>query len=299
MSTLVVATRRSALALAQCRGWVRELRVRYPELTVEELHVTTTGDQVQDRPLSELGGKGLFTKEIEQALLEGRADIAVHSMKDLPALMDPGLVIGCVPMREDPRDILVSRSGKSFEELATGATVGTGSLRRRAQLCNWRSDVMVIPLRGNVDTRLRKCSEGQVDAVVLARAGLARLGLLDRVTQVLDVERMLPAIGQGALAIQRRAADDRVKELLAPLSHSDTATAVAAERGVLEAVEADCTTPVAAYAVRDGERLWLRAALADSDCNRLRRLEMRIGWPPRDEEARVAGLELGRELVGG
>jgi hydroxymethylbilane synthase len=297
MSRIVVATRKSALALAQCRAWIGELERQHPSLEVEELQVTTTGDRVLDRPLSEIGGKGLFVKEIEEALLDGRADIAVHSMKDVPPELAPSLTIGCVSLREDPRDVIVTRTGAVFEALAPGSRVGTSSLRRRAQLAAWRPDLEIVPLRGNVDTRLRKCVAGEVDAVVLARAGLVRLGLLDRVTETLEPERSLPAVGQGALCVEQRAGDERVAALLAALNHDDTARAVAAERGVMHAVGGDCKTPVAALGIRDEDCLWLRAMLADADCSGIRRRELRVPWPNSEAEARALGYELGRTLL--
>ncbi len=294
---VVVATRKSMLALAQARAWMKELSDRHEGLAVEELHVTTTGDRVQDRALNEIGGKGLFIKEIEEALLDQRADLAVHSMKDVPAELAPSLSIGCVPRREDPRDVVVTRDGRLLEELPSGSRVGTSSLRRGVQLSAWRSDLEIVPVRGNVDTRLRKCSEGVVDAVVLARAGLTRLGLLDRVTETLDPERCLPAVGQGALAVEQRAGDERIAAILAPLADPETALTVAAERGVMVAVEGSCQVPVAAYALRQGDKLWLRGMLADPDGTHLRRREVTVSWPSSESEAEQVGLELGRGLV--
>src|SRR5687768_16194649 len=186
MPKVVVATRRSELALAQCRMFVAELVHRFPELEVEELHVTTTGDRIVDRPLTEVGGKGLFLKEIEEALLDGRADFAVHSLKDVPPDVHRGLVIGCVPRRGDPRDVLVSRGGARLAELPAGATLGTSSLRRALELTRARPDLHVVPLRGNVGTRIRKCRDGEVQATVLARAGLLRLGLAGEASEVLE-----------------------------------------------------------------------------------------------------------------
>jgi hydroxymethylbilane synthase len=293
---LTVATRKSALALAQARAFVAELISRNPGLSVKELHVTTTGDRVQDRALSEVGGKGLFIKEIEEALLERRADFAVHSMKDVPAELAPSLAIACVPRREDPRDALITGSGKSFAELPASSTVGTSSLRRRVQLAAWRPDVTIVPLRGNVDTRLRRCSEGSVDAVVLARAGMVRLGLADRVTELLDPARCIPAIGQGALAIEVRSDDRDVAALLAPLADAETAIAVAAERGVMLAVEGSCQVPVAAYARRDGDSLWISTLLAEPDGTRIRRKEQRVPWPDSEARAHAIGVELGAAL---
>jgi hydroxymethylbilane synthase len=292
---LVVATRKSPLALAQSRAWMRTLE-QATGVTPEELHVTTTGDRVKDVALSSIGGKGLFIKEIEEALLARRADIAVHSLKDVPAEVAPSLVLGCIPVREDPRDVIVTRGGGRFEELPPGSKVGTSSLRRISMLRGWRPDLDYVPIRGNVDTRLRKCEEGTVDAIVLAYAGLIRLGLGARATQVLDPSRCLPAIGQGALAIEHRADDTEVAAILARLTHPETALAVSAERGVMSAVEGSCQIPVAAYGIRDGADLFLRAMLAEPDGSRVRFREVRAPWPPDEGAAFSLGLSLGREL---
>jgi hydroxymethylbilane synthase len=299
MSRLVYATRRSQLALAQSRAFVARVAKLDPLLAIEELTVVTTGDKVQDRPLSEIGGKGLFVKEIEQTLTDGLADIAVHSSKDVPGLLAPGLVIGCYPEREDARDVLVSRSGAALSELPPGSRIGTTSLRRGLQIKARRPDLTIMPIRGNVDTRLKKCADGLVDAVVLARAGLLRLGLAERATEVLDPGLSLPAVGQGALAVEHRAGDERVARLLAPHSHAETAVAVSAERGVMIAVEGDCQTPVAAYAVRSGSELWLRALLANPDGSNLRRGERRVAWPRNESDANAVGRDLGDELLRG
>jgi hydroxymethylbilane synthase len=278
------------------RGWAQSFVERHPGWTFEEVHVTTTGDRVQDRALNAIGGKGLFIKEVEEALLAGRADVAVHSMKDVPAELAPSLVIGCVPQREDPRDVLVTRSGCSLRELPRGSRVGTSSLRRSVQLKDHRPDLEIVPLRGNVDTRLRKCREGEVDAIVLARAGLVRLGLAEHATEILDPAVCLPAVGQGALAIERRDSDTELGQALAAASHDETATAVAAERGVMLAVEGSCQVPVAAHAVREGEEMWLRGLLAEADGSRLRRRDVRLPWPASEADAHQAGLDLGRKL---
>ncbi len=296
---IVVATRKSALALAQCRAWVARLAALHPGITVQELHVTTTGDRVVDRPLAEIGGKGLFLKEIEEAIVDGRADIAVHSMKDVPPDVHATLAITCVPEREDPRDVLVTRTGVEFDALPEGAIVGTSSLRRGVQLKSRRPDIEVVPVRGNVGTRIQKCLDGHMDAVVLARAGMNRLGWADRVTQTLSVDLCLPAVGQGALAIEQRANDDEIRDLLAPLQHDETALNVEAERGVMKIVEGDCKTPVAAFGVREGEELYLRAMLAEPDGSNLRRAEVRRQWPGDLEAARAVGLELGERLKRG
>lgn len=296
---IVVATRRSELALAQCRAWIAELVRSRPDLEVEELHVVTTGDRITDRPLADIGGKGLFLKEIEEALVDGRADLAVHSMKDVPPDLHPRLTIGCVPEREDPRDVLVSRTGRALVDLPPGTRIGTSSLRRAVQAQEANRNVEVVPLRGNVGTRIRKCREGAVDAVLLARAGINRLGLGHEVTEDLAPEQFLPAVGQGALAIEHRADDDQLRELLAPLQHLETAITVEAERGVMASVEGDCKTPVAAFALREGNDLWLRALLAAPDGTRLRRAETRVTWPGSSAEAGRVGRELGARLKAG
>ena len=296
MSKVTVATRKSALALAQSRAFIARLAALHPGLELIELLVTTTGDMVQDRALSEIGGKGLFVKEIEEALLDRRADIAIHSLKDVPPSLLPSLSIDCVPEREDPRDVLVSRSGATLQELPPGSRVGTGSLRRRVQLLAFRPDLQVVAIRGNVDTRLRKCQSGEVDAVLLARAGLNRLSLADRVTESIAPEIMLPAVGQGALGIEQRSGDAAVSALLAPLSHSDTKILVAAERGVMQAINGNCTTPVAAFGLRRGSELYLRAFLAEPDGTRPRRAEVSVPFPENAEVAAEMGHRLGAEL---
>jgi hydroxymethylbilane synthase len=295
-SRVVVATRKSALALAQSRAFIARLAALYPAVEFQELLVTTTGDVVQDRALAEIGGKGLFVKEIEEALLDGRADIAIHSLKDVPPALLPSLSIECSPEREDPRDVLASRSGLPLAQLPPGSRVGTGSLRRRVQLLAYRGDLEVVSIRGNVDTRLRKSETGEVDAVVLARAGLNRLGWSARATESIAPEVMLPAVGQGALGIEQRADDRAVSELLAPLSHSDTKILVTAERGVMKAINGNCTTPVAAFAVRQADRMHLRAFLAEPDGTRPRRAEVTVAFPASAEVAEEIGQRLGSEL---
>ena len=295
-SRVVVATRKSALALAQSRAFIARLAALHPSVSFEELLVTTTGDVVQDRALSEIGGKGLFVKEIEEALLDGRADIAIHSLKDVPPQLLPSLAIECIPEREDPRDVLVSKNGLPLAQLPPGARVGTGSLRRRVQLLAFRSDLEVVSIRGNVDTRLRKAESGELDAVVLARAGLNRLGWGARATESIAPEVMLPAVGQGALGIEQRADDKEVSALLAPLSHSDTKILVTAERGVMLAINGNCTTPVAAFGLRQGESLFLRAFLAEPDGSRPRSVETTVSFPETAEAAAEIGRRLGAQL---
>lgn len=293
---LTYATRKSPLALAQCRAFVARLRACHAELELVELLVVTTGDKIQDRPLTELGGKGLFVKEIEEALLDSRADLAVHSIKDVPGVLPEGLTLACVPRREDPRDVLVSPRYKTLEALPAGARVGTGSLRRKLSLLSARPDLEVVPVRGNVDTRLKKLETEELAAIVLARAGLVRLGLTERATEVLSPEVSLPAIGQGALGIEIRAADTTSRDVLRAVHDVDTAVCVAAERGVLVSLGGDCKTPIAAYAERHGETMRLRAFVADPDGSRLRRRETQAAWPGSEREATELGMSVGRAL---
>jgi hydroxymethylbilane synthase len=258
-----IATRRSALAMWQARHVSGLLTAREPGLEVQLLELMTRGDRILDVPLSEVGGKGLFVKEIEDALLRGEAQIAVHSMKDLPANEPPGLVIAAVPVREDPRDALVSH-GKKLSELPRGARVGTASLRRSAQLMALRPDLRIETIRGNVATRLRKIDEG-FDAVVLAHAGLKRLGLADKVAQVFSTEEMLPAVAQGALAIEARQDDAETLRRLAPLEDRTTRIQIEAERGFLRKLQGGCQVPIAGHAELKGERVHLRGLVANLD----------------------------------
>lgn len=296
MRTLTYATRRSALALAQCRAFVARLCAAHPSLETRELQVVTTGDKVQDRPLADIGGKGLFVKEIEEALLDRRADFAVHSIKDVPAALPEGLVLACIPVREDPRDVLVSPVHGTLAALPRGARVGTSSLRRAVALRAARPDLVIAPLRGNVDTRLRKVDAGECDAIVLARAGLVRLGLEGRATEILEPEVSLPAVGQGALGLECRTEDGETMGILARLHDPETGACVAAERGVLAALGGDCKTPMGAHATRQGAELFLRAFVAEADGSRHRGLESRTPWPTEEGSARRAGLDLGDRL---
>jgi hydroxymethylbilane synthase len=293
--TVTYATRRSALALAQCRAFVAKLGAAAP-IEARELQVVTSGDRIQDRPLAEIGGKGLFVKEIEEALLAGEADFAVHSIKDVPGLLPEGLVIACVPAREDPRDVLVAPRHLTLDALPAGARVGTSSLRRSVSLLARRPDLVLVPVRGNVDTRLRKVDSGEFDAIVLARAGLVRLGLESRATEVLSPEVSLPAVGQGALGIECRTRDDATRSLLASVNDPETATCVAAERGVLVALGGDCRTPLAAYAERSAGGMRVRAFIAHPDGKNHRRDEREVPWPATERDAHDVGLTVGRAL---
>ena len=299
MARLTYATRRSALALAQCRAFVARVLATDSSLELVELQIVTTGDKIQDRPLSQVGGKGLFVKEIEEALLDGRADFAVHSIKDVPGVLPPGLALVCVPLREDPRDVLVSPKYGKLAALPQGAKVGTSSLRRAAALRAARPDLAIVPMRGNVDTRLRKVDAGECDAIVLARAGLVRLGLEGRATDVLSPDVSLPAVGQGALGIECRTDDAKTRAYLAPLHHVDTATCVAAERGVLIALEGDCKTPIGAHAERMKDQMRLRAFIADAIGNNIRSAERKVAWPSSEDAAAALGGDLGAELLRG
>jgi hydroxymethylbilane synthase len=258
LGKLVIATRESRLALWQAEHVKSLLEERGHEVGL--LGMTTRGDQILDRALSKVGGKGLFVKELEVALEEGRADLAVHSLKDVPMDLPEGFALACVMEREDPRDAFVSNTFASVNELPQGATVGTSSLRRVVLLRALRPDLKIEPLRGNVDTRLRKLDDGQYDAIVLAAAGLKRLGLASRIRHEFEPEQMLPAAGQGALGIEVRAERQDLLQSLQPLSHQTTWLAVAAERAVSRAMGGSCSMPLAAHATLSGEYLRLRAA---------------------------------------
>ncbi|HEX8953967.1 MAG TPA: hydroxymethylbilane synthase [Polyangia bacterium] len=296
MTTLRIATRGSALALWQA-NWTRDrLMADDPHLAVELLVLKTRGDKILDRALSEVGGKGLFVKEIEEALLDGRAEVAVHSMKDLPAEIPVGLVLGAVPAREDARDALLvapKLSARDVASLPQGARVGTSSLRRVCQLKARRPDLDVVPLRGNVDTRVRKVDAGELDAIVLACAGLKRLGHGARITAALSTAESLPAIGQGALAIECRVDDAETLARLAKLDDRTTAHAVAAERAFLRRLQGDCKTPLAAHAVVDGARLRIEGLVGAPDGSQL----LRHALEGTTEDAAAVGDALAAELL--
>lgn len=252
-----IATRKSALALAQTNWVADRLRAVSPGLEVELVHVVTTGDRIQNVSLSEIGGKGLFVSEVEQVLLRNEAEIAVHSLKDVPAELAEGLMLGAVPEREDARDVLVTADSSALDDLTAGACIGTNSLRRSLQLGRQRDDLAYKMLRGNVDTRLRKLESGEYDGIVLAAAGLRRLGLFERPLWPIPAEISVPAVGQGALAIEVRANDRATRELLAGIDHAATRACVEAERAFLAALGGDCHTPLAGHAqlVEGGRRL--------------------------------------------
>jgi hydroxymethylbilane synthase len=293
---LVYATRRSTLALAQCRAFVSRLRETDPSLDLQELQVVTSGDRIQDRPLSEIGGKGLFVKEIEEALLDGRAHFAVHSIKDVPGLLPSGLVITCIPKREDARDVLVAPRHGTLAQLPAGARVGTSSLRRSLSLKASRPDLDIVPMRGNVDTRLRKVDAGECDAIVLAHAGLVRLGIGVRATEILSPDVSLPAPGQGALGIECREGDGATRALLSKLHDVNAALCVAAERGVLIALGGDCKTPLGAFAERTQSGMRIRAFVANPDGSNAKQVDETQAWPTDEASAHDAGLAAGRRL---
>jgi hydroxymethylbilane synthase len=250
---LVIATRGSALALWQANHVKARLAAVAPELAVELLVIKTSGDQIQDIPLAKVGGKGLFVKEIEQALVEGKADLAVHSMKDVPPELAEGLTIAAVSARETPWDALCTRESMQLHTLPHGAKIGTSSMRRQCQLLAARPDLKIEMLRGNVPTRIKKLDDGLYDAIVLAAAGLTRLGMADRITQALPLELSIPAVAQGVLGIETRSDDDRVKDLARQAIHDDWGqAAVTAERAFLAKMGGSCTTPLAAHAIQDG-----------------------------------------------
>ncbi len=264
-SRLVVGTRGSLLALRQSTMVAEQIRDATPGLEVTLEVIQTTGDKITDSPLSRIGAKGLFTKELEVALLEGRIDLAIHSLKDLPTELPEGLALGPVPLREDPHDALVSVRWSAIEELPTGARVGTSSLRRAAQLRALRPDLEVVDLRGNVDTRIRKVSDGVVDAAIMACAGLRRLGHGDVIRQAIEPEVMVPAVSQGALGLEVRQGDTRTLELLAPLADAATALEIRAERTLLATLEGGCQVPIGALARARGHSMTLVGCVASVD----------------------------------
>ena len=292
-----IGTRGSKLALIQANEVARRIALASHALVEEVTEIvviSTEGDRVQDRALSEIGGKGLFTQEIEEQLADARIDVAVHSMKDMPTQLPDGLIIDCLLERADPRDAFLSPRAASLAGLPQGATVGTSSLRRAAQVKARRPDVTVVPFRGNVDTRLRKLSEGVADATFLAMAGLIRMEMADRVTAPLSPEEMLPAVAQGAIGVERREADDEAAHLLEKLNHAETALRVAAERAFLAVLDGSCRTPIAALAEISGERMRLRTMILTPDGAEVHETE-REG-PAAD--AIALGVDAGEELKG-
>ena len=281
--TLKIATRKSPLALWQANFVKDRLEALYPELQVELVPMSTQGDKILDTPLAKVGGKGLFVKELETALLEGAADIAVHSMKDVPVEFPEGLGLHTICEREDPRDAFVSNRFGQIDELPQGAVVGTSSLRRQCQLRAARPDLVIRDLRGNVNTRLAKLDAGEYDAIILAAAGLKRLEMTHRITAFIEPEQSLPANGQGAVGIECRLDDHELHALLAPLEHPETRIRVLTERAMNRALQGGCQVPIGAYALVQGEEVWLRGLVGSPDGSRVIRDEIR--GPLADGEA--------------
>ena len=288
-----IATRKSALALWQAEHVKARLEQAHPGLQVSLVPMVSRGDKLLDAPLAKIGGKGLFVKELETALLENQADIAVHSMKDVPMDFPEGLGLYCICEREDPRDAFVSNRFDSLDTLPVGSVVGTSSLRRQAQLLARRPDLKIQFLRGNVNTRLAKLDAGEYDAIILAAAGLIRLGFAARIRDSISVEHSLPAGGQGAVGIECRVDDLELQALLAPLNHSETALRVSAERAMNKRLNGGCQVPIACYAILEGEQLWLRGLVGEPDGSRLLRAEQRGGA----EDAERLGIEVAEALL--
>jgi hydroxymethylbilane synthase len=275
MNNIRIATRKSALALWQAEYVKAELLRHHPQLTVELVPMSTQGDKILDTPLAKIGGKGLFVKELEQAMLEGRADIAVHSMKDVPVEFPSGLMLHTICPRENPQDAFVSNQFKSLDQLPHGAVVGTSSLRRQCQIKALRPDLTVRDLRGNVNTRLAKLDSGEFAAIILAAAGLIRLGFEQRIASLMPVETSLPANGQGAVGIECRSDDIAVQQLLAPLEHASTRSCVLAERAMNRKLQGGCQVPIGAFAVIEGDSLWLRGLVGAVDGSEIIRHQLR------------------------
>ncbi|MCK3657824.1 hydroxymethylbilane synthase [Pasteurellaceae bacterium Pebbles2] len=292
-NTLKIATRQSPLALWQANYVKDRLQSLYLELNIELVKMVTKGDVILDTPLAKIGGKGLFVKELENALLNGEADIAVHSMKDVPMQFPDGLGLSVICPREDPRDAFVSNKYRTLDELPQGAVVGTSSLRRQCQLKNLRPDLQIHSLRGNVGTRLSKLDNGDYDAIILAAAGLIRLGLNERIASFIDVSTSLPAAGQGAVGIECRIDDERVQNLLAPLADAETTACVLAERAMNNRLQGGCQVPIGGFAVQQNGELYLRALVGALDGSQIIRAEGKSAV----ENAEVLGKQIAERLL--
>jgi len=288
-----IGTRGSKLALRQSE-WIKEqLEMRHSGIRVDLIKIKTTGDKILDTPLSKIGGKGLFVKEIEEALLESRVDVAVHSMKDVPAQLPEDLMLSTFPPREDPSDALIAEGECRLDQLPKGANVGTSSLRRGAQLLHFRPDLKLVPLRGNVDTRLNKLKSENLQAIILATAGLNRLGLSNVITQTIPFHQLLPAVGQGALGLEVRRGDQGTIDLLDFLNHEETQTAVAAERAFLKTLEGGCQVPIAGFAQVNGDTLSFEGLVAELDGSKIYK-ETVTG---RRDEAEAIGIKAAQTLL--
>lgn len=288
-----ISTRKSPLAMWQAEHVRDALIAAHPDIDIEILGMSTQGDKILDTPLAKIGGKGLFVKELESAMLNGDADIAVHSMKDVPVELPEGLHLSVILEREDPRDAFVSNKYASITELPQGAKVGTASLRRQCQLSDNRPDLEILPLRGNVNTRLRKLDDGEYDAIILASAGLIRLGFNERIRSFIEPEESLPAIGQGAIGIECRIDDEATNQLLAPLHHDETASRVAAERAMNHRLEGGCQVPIGGYSTINGDELFMRGLVGTVDGSEIIRAEI---TGPIDE-ADAIGLAVAEQLL--
>jgi hydroxymethylbilane synthase len=305
-SAIRIGTRGSILALRQTQIVVDLLKVAWPDLSIEVIEIRTTGDRIQDVPLAKIGDKGLFVKEIEEALLDGRIDWAVHSVKDLPSELPQGLTIGMLAARSDPRDVLVARHGLTLTTLPEKAVIGTSSLRRRAQLLHWRPDLNIVPVRGNVDTRLRKLEADALDGLVMAAAGLMRMGWEAHISDVIPPEICLPAVGQGALGVEMRSDDGPAEALFRPLTSPATQAAVTAERSFLAHLQGGCQVPIAAWAIAEEGRLWLRGMICDIEGLTLLRGErwgllqspQQLGEGLAEELLRCGGDAILRDIYG-
>ncbi|MDH5355873.1 MAG: hydroxymethylbilane synthase [Gammaproteobacteria bacterium] len=293
LTELRIATRSSPLALWQAEEVSRLLGELYPQLTISLVQMKTRGDKLLDAPLAKVGGKGLFVKELETGMLEGRADIAVHSMKDVPVNFPEGLELGLIMEREDPRDAFVSNQYNSLAEMPPGTLVGTSSLRRQTQIKERYPHLKIDWLRGNVNTRLRKLDEGQYDAIILASAGLIRLGFNERIRAAIEPEECLPAIGQGVLGIEIRSDDEAVRQLLEPLSHAATTTLVSAERAMNKTLNGGCQVPIAGHAIFEGDQVYLRGLVGEPDGSRILRAEIRGDA----DSAEDLGIALAKDLI--
>lgn len=293
MKTLKIATRQSPLALWQAEHIRSRLNQLYPDLTVELVKFVTQGDKILDTPLAKIGGKGLFVKELEAALLDGRADLAVHSMKDVPMHLPEGLTLAVICEREDPFDAFVSNQYQHFNELPQGAKVGTSSLRRKCQILQQRPDLEIIDLRGNVGTRLSKLDEGLYDAIILASAGLKRLGLADRIRHSLSAEISLPAVGQGALGLECRSNDSALLKLIEPLQHQETSNCVRAERAFNAYLEGGCQVPIAGYATLRNDQIQIEGRVGSVDGKVILKAQ-RVG---AIEQAEQLGEQLAQDLL--
>lgn len=288
-----IGTRGSALALQQTQEVVEHLKVVWPDLTTDIIVIRTVGDRIQDVPLTQIGDKGLFVKDLEEALLEGRIDWAVHSVKDLPSQLPKGLDLGILAARKDPSDVLVARPGVTLATLPENAVIGTSSMRRRAQLLHWRGDLTIVPIRGNVDTRLRKLEADGFDGIIVAAAGLLRMGWEGRISDSIPPQVCLPAVGQGALGVEMRTDDDQAKTLFAPLGSQATQAAISAERSFLARLQGGCQIPIAALATIEQEKVWLRGMISSVDGLTLLRGER---WGTVQASERL-GIELAEDLL--